>query len=247
MRSFELSSLIDRRQPPGGQVYAVLRDHIVKGHFLPGATLSEKRMAEELGVSRTPVREALIKLSEDGLVNIVPQSGTYVAPIDLDAFYDSQLVREALECATVFAAARKIKPHEADELGEILAAQKRSLKEGNHEGFVETDDRLHLRLMEISGHRGVAKTVQGAKLHLDRVRYIAGEDSPHISYAISQHEEIIDRVVNHDGRGARRAMRVHLRLVFEKIDRLLWERNVLFSGGQGKRPNKRSARPRKQS
>ena len=239
--------MIDREQPPGGQVYAVLRDHIVKGHFLPGVALSEKRVAEELGVSRTPVREALIKLSEDGLVNIVPQSGTYVAPIDLDAFYDSQLVRETLECATVFAAARRIQPHEADELAAILEAQKRSLKDGNHEGFVETDDRLHLRLMEISGHGGVARTVQGAKLHLDRVRYIAGEDSPHISYAISQHEEIIDRVVNHDGRGARKAMRVHLRLVFEKIDRLLWERNVLFSGGQDELSSKRPARPRKRS
>lgn len=247
MRSFALSSLIDRRQPPGGQVYAVLREHIVKGHFLPGVTLSEKRVAEELGVSRTPVREALIKLSEDGLVNIVPQSGTYVAPIDLDAFYDSQLVREALECATVFTAAQKIAPEEAEELGEILAAQKRTLDEGNHEGFVESDDLLHLRLMEISGHGGVARTVQGAKVHLDRVRYIAGEDSPHISQAISQHEEIVDRVVNHDGRGARRAMRVHLRLVFEKIDRLLWERNVLFSGEQGDRPNKRSGRPRKRN
>ncbi len=97
---------------------------------------------------------------------------------------------------------------------------------------METDDRLHQRLIEISGRRGVGKAVQGAKLHLDRVRYIAGEDSPHIHYVIGQHEEIVDRVVNHDGRGARRAMRAHLRLVFEKIDRLLWERNVLASNGE---------------
>lgn len=224
-----LSSLIDRRLPPGGQVCAVLRDHIVKGRFLPGTALSEKRLAEELGVSRTPIREALIKLSEDGLVNIVPQSGTYVSPIDVAAVYDSQLIREALECATVFAAARHIQPAEADGLADILGEQKRCLAAGDHEGFITADDRLHARLIEISGHRGVAKTVQGAKLHLDRVRYMAGEDSPHIQFVIGQHEEIIDRVVHHDGRGARRAMRVHLRLVFDKLDRLLWDRQVLFA------------------
>jgi len=236
----KLSALIDRRLASGSQVYAVLREHIVKAHFLPGAALSEKRLAEEFGVSRTPVREALIRLAEDGLVNIVPQSGTYVAPIDVGAVCDSQLIREALECATVFAAARKVKPDEADDLARILADQKRHLAVGDHEGFVAADDALHARLIEISGHRGVARTVQGAKLHLDRIRYIAGEDSPHIHVVIDQHEEIIDRVIHHDGRGARRAMRGHLRLVFEKLDRLLWERQILFanaalSGGRGGR------------
>ncbi len=240
MKSPNLSALIDRRMAPGSQVYAVLREHIVKAHFLPGAALSEKRLAEELGVSRTPVREALIRLAEDGLVNIVPQSGTYVAPLDVAAVHDSQLIREALECATVFAAARKVTPEEGDDLARILAEQKRHLAAGDHEGFIAADDALHARLIEISGHKGVARTVQGAKLHLDRIRYIAGEDSPHIHFVIGQHEEIIDRVIHHDGRGARRAMRGHLRLVFEKLDRLLWERQVLFAaeprnGGRGGR------------
>lgn len=229
MESPVLSSLIDRRLPPGGQVYAVLREHIVKGFFLPGTALSEKRLAEELGVSRTPVREALIRLAEDGLVNIVPQSGTYVAPLDVGAVHDSQLIREALECATVFAAARNAQPADADGLAAILEEQKARLAVGDHEGFIAADDRLHARLIEISGHAGVAKTVQGAKLHLDRIRYIAGEDSPHIHYVIGQHEEIVDCVVRHNGRGARRAMRVHLRLVFDKLDRLLWERRALFA------------------
>lgn len=244
MESPSLSALIDRRLSPGSQVYAVLREHVVKGHFLPGTALSEKRLAEELGVSRTPVREALIKLSEDGLVNIVPQSGTYVAPIDLDAVYDSQLIRESLECATVFAAARKIQPEEAEELGAILQEQRERLEAGDHEGFVGADDHMHSRLIEISGHRGVGKMVQGAKLHLDRVRYIAGEDSPHIHFVIGQHEEIIDRVINHDGRGARRAMRAHLRLVFKKIDRLLWDRNVLFATEQAEHPKNRGGNAR---
>lgn len=239
MESQTLAALIDRRLAPGAQVYAVLREHIVKAHFLPGTALSEKRLAEELGVSRTPVREALIRLAEDGLVNIVPQSGTYVSPIDVAAVYDSQLIREALECATVFAAARKARPEEADHLWHILAEQKRHLAAGDHEGFIAADDALHARLIEISGHKGVARTVQGAKLHLDRIRYIAGEDSPHIHVVIGQHEDIIDRVVHHDGRGARRAMRVHLRLVFEKLDRLLWERQILFAapraGARGSR------------
>ena len=92
---------------PGTQVYALLQEEIATIRIPPGTALSEKMLAERLGVSRTPVREALIRLSEDGLVYIVPKSGTFVSPIDVDAVLDAHLIRESLLCATVFLAARK--------------------------------------------------------------------------------------------------------------------------------------------
>lgn len=230
-----LADFIDPRKSPGSQVHAVLQAQIVKGHFLPGQALSEMKLADELGVSRTPVREALIKLSEDGLVNIVPQSGTYVSPIDVAAVYDSQLIRESLECTTVMLAARAITPEGADELMRILDDQRRSLATEDYPGFVVQDDLLHWTLMEISGHAGVHKVVQGAKLHLDRVRHLTIEEAPQITQFIAQHEEIVDRVTHRDGRGARRAMRAHLHQLFDKLDRLFREKTVLFMAGQSPR------------
>ncbi len=211
-------------------VYVRLLEQIVKGHLLPGAALSEKRLAEELGVSRTPVREALIKLSEDALVNIVPRSGTYVSPIDIEAVRDSQLIRESMECATVFLAARNVGLGEAEELRQNIAEQKACFKCGEHDRLLAVDDSLHRRLIEISGRRGVLKIVQGANLHLDRIRYMTIETTPHIAQIIAQHERIVDRVIAHDGRGARAAMREHQRMIFEKLDQLTWSHNVVVSG-----------------
>jgi DNA-binding GntR family transcriptional regulator len=207
----------------GVRVYLTLRDSI-------GAALSEKRLAEEYGVSRTPVREAFIKLAEDGLVRIVPQSGTFVSLIDLAAVHDSQLIREALECATVFLAAQRVVPAEADELAEILDRQRMAAANGDHAGFIAGDDALHARLIEMSGRPGVLKTVREAKLHLDRVRYLTVEETPHIAEIIAQHTAIVDRVVAHDSRGARKVMREHLRMLEAKLDQLTLARPVMVNG-----------------
>ncbi len=204
----------------GVRVYQTLRDGIIKGRLAPGAALSEKRLAEEYGVSRTPVREAFIKLAEDGLVRIVPQSGTFVSLIDLEAVLDSQLIREALECATVFLAAQRAGPAEAEQLAELLDRQRQAAAGGDHAGFIAGDDALHACIIEISGRPGVLKAVEAAKIHLDRIRYLTGEDDSHKVDIIGQHTAIVERIVAGDGRGARKLMREHIRMLFGKLDQL---------------------------
>src|SRR6516165_10817411 len=90
-----------RRNTLSTQVHAVLRSDIIAGRLAPRAMLSEQEIAAGFGISRTPVREAMIKLAEEGLVEIFPQYGSFVAPIKLRDVFDSQFVREALECAAV--------------------------------------------------------------------------------------------------------------------------------------------------
>ncbi|MGA8353133.1 MAG: GntR family transcriptional regulator, partial [Solirubrobacteraceae bacterium] len=90
-----------------GRVYAILRDAIVSAEFEPGQRLSESELAERLGVSRTPIREALVRLRDDRLVEIVPQLGTYVSRISRQAIDDAQFVRSALEGAAVRIAATR--------------------------------------------------------------------------------------------------------------------------------------------
>src|SRR4051794_5238427 len=92
------------------QVYVHLRASIVTAELEPGRQLSENELAGRLGVSRTPIREALVRLRDDRLVEIVPQLGTFVAPISDRGLSDAQFVREALECAAVRLAAQKQTP-----------------------------------------------------------------------------------------------------------------------------------------
>src|SRR5271156_5176862 len=94
--------LVVRRQPTiGDQVRTYLRERIVDGRLLPNHPLSENHIASQLGLSRTPVREAFIKLEDEGLIAIYPQYGSFVAPIRVSDVYDGQFVREAVECAAL--------------------------------------------------------------------------------------------------------------------------------------------------
>ena len=100
---------MDRRNARlASQVFAHLRECIVRGEFPPNTALSEQDLCERLNVSRTPVREALINLAEEELVVIYPQFGTFVAPISLNAVRVGQYVREHLECALVVDAVRRL-------------------------------------------------------------------------------------------------------------------------------------------
>src|ERR671938_1085574 len=95
----QVISIAERRSgvPARAQVYAALRDAIIRAELAPGRQLSENELAAWLGVSRTPVREALVRLRDERLVAIVPQLGTYVSRISPQAVSDAHFIREALE------------------------------------------------------------------------------------------------------------------------------------------------------
>jgi GntR family transcriptional regulator, rspAB operon transcriptional repressor len=105
-----------RRGGASGTAFAWLRDEILSGRMRPGQALSENEIAQRLGVSRTPVREAIIRLESEGLLEVRPQVGTTVSPIDVDAVADVQFLREAIECRTVALAARSVSTADAREL-----------------------------------------------------------------------------------------------------------------------------------
>src|SRR5216683_459242 len=112
-----------RRQTIGGQIRAVLRREIIIGQLLPRAMLSEQELSQRFGVSRTPIREALIKLADENLVEIYPQYGSFVAPIKLQDVFDSQFVRESLECAAIERAVERIDATQVKALRAILHRQ----------------------------------------------------------------------------------------------------------------------------
>lgn len=229
----------------GQQLYGDLRGRIVRGELQPGEALSEASMAESYGVSRTPVREVFWHLVEDGFLRVVPQVGTFVAPISIAAVRDSQFVREALECRAVADAARVAAPAEVARLRRSLSEQAKVVQAGDITAFFALDEAMHRQLMDMAGHPFVWQVIAGAKAQLDRVRFLSLEDPDWLGMILDQHGAIIDRVAARDADGAAAIMQQHLRTAFAAIDRIASERPGFFedTGAQASAsPSRRSRR-----
>jgi GntR family transcriptional regulator, rspAB operon transcriptional repressor len=201
-------------------VYAALRDAIVRAELAPGARLSENELAEQLGVSRTPIREALGRLREDRLVEVVPQLGTFVSRISTQAVTDAQFIREALECAAVRPAAERAGEEDIAALEENIRSQERARDAGDMDAWYLLDDAYHRALCDLSGHPAVWAVSERAKSHLNRLRRISLGMPDYIPEMISEHRAVVDAVAAHDPDAAEEALRHHLRMVLREVPRI---------------------------
>jgi DNA-binding GntR family transcriptional regulator len=203
------------------QVYEAIRREIVRGDLAPGGRLSEADLSDRFGVSRTPVREALIRLAEDEMVRIVPRVGTFVAPISIESVLEAQFLREHLECAVIADVCRHIRTDDLDRLRVIVERQKKLTKTADKDGFLALDEEFHATLAVVSRHPGAWRIIQQSKAHLDRARYLSFEMPLHMNEIVAQHERIVDALRRRDAATAEATMRIHVReilITLEKID-----------------------------
>jgi GntR family transcriptional regulator, rspAB operon transcriptional repressor len=225
-------------------LYRDLRERIVSVSLAPGEAVSETRIAESYGVSRTPVREAFKKLAEDGLLEVVPQVGTFVARIDLVAVRDDHFVRESLECRLVELAAQRIDAAGRALLRANVAQQRRALAEGDRAAFFVADEAMHQAIAAIAGHPGVWQVIQSAKAQLDRVRHLSLANADRSRLRMTEHRAVVERIVAGDGAGAAAAMRHHLGSIFDAIDNLAAVNQHYFTDRDTERaPSARAAGP----
>jgi len=201
-------------------VYAALRDEIVRAELVPGAKLSENELSERLGVSRTPIREALGRLREERLVEVVPQLGTFVSPISTEAVTDAQFIREALECAAIRPAAERATAGDVAVLEENLRAQEEARDDGDMDAWYRLDDGFHRALCDLSGHPGVWAANERAKSHLNRLRRISLTMPDYIPEMVAEHRAVVDAVAAHDPDAAEETLRHHLRMVLREVPRI---------------------------
>ncbi len=192
------------------RAYALLRDAIVAAELEPGQRLSENELAARLGVSRTPVREALLRLSDDGLVVVVPQLGSFVTRIHLRAVEDAHFVRESLECAAVRLAAERATAADVAALDALLAGQRDAGARGSFDAFYALDDAFHSALCDISGHGGAWEVSQRVNHHLNRVRRLSLPEPHYLPEMIDDHAGVVAAVRGHDPAAAEDALRAHL-------------------------------------
>lgn len=202
------------------QVFETVREEIVSGALPPNTQLSEAELSERLGVSRTPVREALIKLSEDGLVRVVPQVGSFVAPISIDSVREAQFIRENLECALIVDAANKIDAASLRRMRDNIDQQDRAARDSDWNQFYGLDESLHAMLAAVSGHVQAWRVISQSKVHMDRVRHVSFRMPDHMAKLITQHTAIVDAVASGDAGSAQKALRGHLREIFATVEKL---------------------------
>lgn len=219
---------------------ATLRRRIISLELQPGTPLSENELAQELGVSRTPVRESLILLREEGLVQVFPQIGSFVSRVDLDRVTQAQFVREAIECASLSEIAASVTPLDTAELRENLKEQRRALAEENVDDFFQLDEDFHYGLLRLASHESAWATVTSAKAHLDRARRMSLFEIGSVSALIEQHSDVVDAIEKRDAAAAVGALRTHLRGVFEDIERIQAASPQLFAPRGESRPIRRT-------
>lgn len=187
-----------------------LRREILDMVLRPGVALSEKDLTARFGMSRTPVREALIRLKEEGLVEIFPQAGTFVARIPTSAIPEAVFIRQALECATVEVLARTASADDIARLDATIAMLHESHEANDQERFHLADEEFHEALAEIAGYPGVWKLAQAAKSQIDRCRRMTLPVPGRMAMVIREHLAIVDEIRRHDAAAAVVAMRQHL-------------------------------------
>jgi len=208
---------------PGASVAArtfdVLLDQILTFRLKPHELISEKAMSEALGVSRTPVREALARLAGLGLIDIYPQRGSMVAPLRIADLEKSQFLRESLEVGLIKRAVES--PHRELLLKELkgeLAIQQTFASIGDDRRFYRSDELFHQHIATRAGFPGIWADISAAKLHMDRFRFLSFPRLDSMSVVLGQHRRIVDALERADAQEAEEAMRTHLRRIFAVLD-----------------------------
>lgn len=220
-----LSGRVDRRRAESASatIYRALRGQIIGLKRKPGEPISEKDIAQSQSVSRTPVREALLRLAAEGLVDTVAKSGTFVARIPISALPEAIVVRKALEQVTARAAAVHARRSQVTNLKAILERQREADAAGDRSAFHRADEAFHAAVAATAGYPGIWSLVQGVKTQIDRYRLLTLPQPGRMAQVIREHAAVVAAIERHDADKAAAAMESHLdglRISMEDIQRM---------------------------
>lgn len=220
--AYDLTSVrLDRARPLREQIYPVVRTLILTGTIKPGEVIDEKAIAAQLNVSRTPVHEAVKKLRDEHLVDVLAQSATRAARIDRKEIAESFLIRRALEMESAAQAAMHMTQEHADRLSNILLLHARAIERRNFVEAIERDDEFHRYITAISDLPRLWSTIEVSKAQLDRCRHMMVPRAGEAEATLEQHREIIRGLNSRDPEKARNAMRLHLESAYRSTEAVL--------------------------
>ena len=210
------------------RVYASLREAIQSMSFRPGDILRKPEICAQLGVSRSPVSEAVTRLAVEHLVRIVPQTGTYVARFSLAEIREGAFLREALELAAVEKVAQTITDDELTQLRHNLRLQQALLDDDDFDGFYQTDAAMHELILSFTGYRRVAALAETSWVHVNRARQLILPAPGRVQSTYAEHQAILAAIEARDPVAARAATRLHLGQLIGFLEPLALARPDLF-------------------
>lgn len=178
--------------------------------LVPRTPVSEKELAQRYGVSRTPVREALLRLAEDRLVEVAPKSGTFVSRIPLSVLRESMVARKALEAVTVRAAAEAASESQIMEMRAIIQRQQEDADRGDEEAFHKSDEDFHACLAAAGNYPGIWDIIQQVKVHVDRYRRLTLPQPGRMDVVVQEHSAVVEAISRRDSDMAVTKMDEHL-------------------------------------
>ena len=205
-----------------------LRRAIIELDLLPGSRLSEQDIATRLGVSRQPVREALIRLANSRLIEIRPHRGTVVARISAKEMTEALFVRQSIELAVVAKAAVNFDAWQRKRIASLIVKQAEAAENLDHAGFREHDEAFHFAIAQGAGVSIAWIAIADMKTHMDRVCNMTLQSVTDMQRRVREHEAIMAAIDSHDVAGAQQAMDTHLGSILDALPELETKHASLF-------------------
>ena len=191
-------------------VYEELKRNIMSMKLKPGQTMSTQEIATKLNVSRTPVREAFLRLQSEGLVEMIPQRETVVSRISLKRVEQEKFIRECLEMGVI----HKIMNNSSHEIGEnmikLIEVQKKCGQNKDFVGFLEADDQFHKVLFDATGQEMAWETIESRNGHYNRLRILYVQRDTAMQESIEQHNKIVKLLESGSREEATKALSCHV-------------------------------------
>ena len=208
---------LDTYQPLREAVCESLRNAIKSGILAPGERLMEVQLADELGISRTPIREAIRKLEQEGYVIMLPRRGTYVSSVSVHDVQEIFEIRSALESLSIGLAARRIESNELDQLQQLLAVTEKYIELNDIDNIVKTDIEFHGLLYSVSRNDRLGIIINNLKEQLSRFRKLSMSYPGRLQDTLEEHREMVEAIANGDVEAARDAAERHMEKAEETL------------------------------
>ena len=191
-------------------VYEELKRQILIGEITPGTRMMEVELAEDMGVSRTPVREAIRKLEKEGLVTIEPRKGAYASNISIKDMVDVLEVRQGLEAMAAAIASEKISDAQKEELQNAVDQYRAAVESEDVEEIIKYDQKFHMLIVTYSGNKTLTQVFSTVQELAIRFRYIYYDDFNRYENMPNEHQEIEEAIMSGDSEKARIAADQHV-------------------------------------
>ena len=210
-------------------VYRTLRDKIVSMELKPGTIISTQEIADSMSVSRTPVREAFIRLQREELLDVAPQRSTMVSKINMDRVYQERFIREALEIEAMQKFVEVATAESLNRMRRNIEKQYAAIAEQRYIDFLELDNAFHQAAFTETHEYLGRSIVQQMNGHYDRIRLISAWEGQIVSAAMQEHERYVDYIERKDTARARKLLRTHLQALRVQEEILLTNWSEYFS------------------